>query len=61
MRMIVEDLFAAVGDVEIDNLKAFIPDCGVSFPKGVQTLSPFEAEEYVRSYDPGGDFGHIER
>lgn len=57
----VEGLFAAVGDVEIDNPKAFISDYGVSFPKGVQTLSPYEAEEYVRSYDPDGDLGRIER
>lgn len=57
----IEGLLAAVGNVEIINPKAFISDYGMNFPMGVQTLTPVQVEEYIRSYNPDGDQGRIER
>jgi len=57
----LEDLFGAVGDVEIDNPKAFVSDYGVQFPQGKQTLTPALAAEFVRTSEPDYDKGRLAR
>lgn len=57
----LEELFAAVGDVEIDNPTAFVSDYGVQFPAGKQTLTPALAAEFVRTSEPGYEEGRLAR
>lgn len=57
----LEDLFAAVGDVEIDNPTAFTSDYGVIFPQGKQTLTPELAAEFVRTSEPNYEEGRLAR
>jgi LCP family protein required for cell wall assembly len=57
----LEDLFAAVGNVEIDNPKAFTSDYGVLFPQGKQTLTPALAAEFVRTSEPDYEAGRLAR
>jgi len=57
----LQDLFDLVGDVEINNPTAFVSDYGVSFPAGVQTLTPQLAVEYVRTSEPGNEIDRLNR